>query len=137
MWKSDREQTAFVGYGQKAPWDRLWDQRHAVESTLSQWLRTLDAQPPREQHRAASATAAKFVQRQLTKRLRAEGYRIVSDRPLETIVTPTGRQPVLVNGQVYKSVRAAARATGLSPAAITLAAQDPKRTDVYYLDKAS
>jgi hypothetical protein len=116
----------YIGVGRDGAWDDLYQQRESArESELSRWLLSLDERPTAKRLisfavplRAANAFASSERQRLLRA-----GVRLLSskaeDRPLNTYV-PGGASRAVRSprGIVYKSVRAAAVAEGVSSTAI-------------------
>ena len=115
-----------------APWDALWGGRHQLRSNLGDWLQGLPEPPRRDPDVAEgpwTADGAKAVYDSI--RSRHGGW--LDDRPRRRLGTYAGGykapKPVEIRGQRYPSVSAAARALGLSNAAVSLNVSDPKKLD--------
>ena len=130
----------YCGYAASlSPWERVWLDRNIYESELNDHLRTLPSMPKLDYFSRSLlyATEARSQTRAGERVLEKEGFRLLSSRDRATI--KAGRQPprpvyVTKDGKRhwFRSVRAAARAMGVDPSTITLAAQSSNRPDVTY-----
>jgi len=138
VWRDDK--FAYVGWGAVDLSTRIWESRFDFESELNGWLYTRLKQPPLAPESAvwpSHGNRARSIARLTSKALQQRGFKILSSRDRDTI--SAGRKPnrwikAVVHGreQYFRSVRRAAIALGVSPAAITLAAQDSNRHDINY-----
>lgn len=144
-WRDDAKRIAVVFVGDaKAP-ERRWHARNEFESDANLWLRTLDKQPEPGDGSMLwpdFGNRMRTIALSLTAQLTEQGYDVLSFRDYSTVKAGyQKRRPVYITDSFgkrrwFRSVNAAARALGKDPSTITLAAQDPKRTDIQYADAA-
>lgn len=143
VWRDDDRKLAFVFWGDKLEPQIRWVERVGYESELNDYLNTLDRQPALAKGSlrfSVAANIAKASARHVERQLRKEGFTLLSPRDRATIDGGfKTERPIFVQTSWgrnwFPSVRAAARAMGLDPSAVTLAAQNPKRDDIRYADQ--
>lgn len=143
VWKDSERKVAYAGWGDALAPKLLWVEKDSYESELNSWLRTLDRPPdlaPESVRFAIFQNAARAAVRRITNRLRNEGWQVLSARDESTIDGGYKEdRPVYVQGpygrQYFRSVRAAARALGVTPSAVTRLARS-NNSRITYVDEA-
>jgi hypothetical protein len=147
VWEGAEGLPTYVGRGRTGPRGQhpaivRWEARYDRESELTLWLRTLGAEPRRVAnipHCTMSAACVQAVWSGTRRQYEDLGIRLKSDRPTDrdpktyNAGKKLPRAVIGPNGDLYPSVRAAARDVGLTPAAITLHCQ--RRGAWRYLDE--
>lgn len=125
-WLDDDGLPCYVGVGKqtgKHPADILFSKRHESDSTLTRWLRTLKKRPKRSPDVPAFAmhkADAKGVAFARKKELQEMGFVLLTTRPFDTIAGGGVARGVLApDGEIYESVREAAKAHGVNQCTIT------------------
>ena len=141
-WTNSQGEPKYVGIGRldkddRHPADVLWDQRIEFESHLTNWLRGLKKQPRRSKTLPSLALHrqdAKGLFFSRRKQLKEEGITLLLRRPFGTSIGGGHHRAVVSpNGDVFVSVREAARDTGLSASQITRRCKS-KNSDWRYLN---
>lgn len=134
----------YVGVGRDGQWENLWRSRHvARDSELTRWLLSLEKPPTIRKLMSITVprAVAKTYAASERDRLTNSGVQLLDprakDRPIESYVGGSTKRRAVVapDGTTYASVRATARAVGLTAAGIVHRCQ--KNIDGWhYADRA-
>jgi len=125
-WRRDDGTPAYIGYGSYRaahPAKALWAKRFDVESPLNDWLRTMDAEPSRENWETEVRfyrAEAQAICAEARRKARREGHKLLSNRPHGTKEGGGAAREILgPDLATYRSVRDAATRVGVNPCTIT------------------
>jgi hypothetical protein len=152
LWTDDQHQPKYVGYGAKRgdqyPWDRMWDDRGAPSPTLlpypragvspvSQWLATL-SKPPLRDPTISDTPYTKIDAAKYAAQVRRGlgNVALLSNRTYVGTNSGGGKARAVVDplGDLYISVRAAARSENVDVAAVVHWLKNSAKTGWRYFD---
>lgn len=131
-WLNGNGAPVYIGWGayeNTHPAKSLWAARYKQESELNTWLRGLSSEP----RRANTSTTipmykkeARSIAEESRRRARRNGYVLLSSRPDGTKAGGgKGRAVMDAEGNIYRSVRAAASDYCVNPCTVTRWASSP------------